>query len=217
MTAPLLDLDDNRVQKKGHRTIWVPYLDARGRTFHQKQEDNGGIPGTYVGWCVNGSWVALGLHGHDGPEGPVWSAGPLLVTVAIEGGYLLLPMRSWKGVDLSPFVERHRGTTVCACGMGIGAYGWLIDARTADERVLCDACRRTFERRWHEDATTYREMECACGTPCYVQVEPTPRERGPWHDVLPCPKCARLACAECLAEGAKSCRGCAKTRRRKAA
>lgn len=214
--------------KGGHRTIWMPYLDERGRKFHRKVEDNGGIPGTYVGFSPDGglTWTCMKIGTREDMDPPLRAAGPMLKTDCIGGigfaKYALMPpgwRASWEERHDAhvALLARHANATGCSrCG---GRDLWLatIDARTVEERVYCVSCDRLLRREFFASQIHYRQFECACGTLGYVQVKPATRERGDYNDVLPCPKCSRLACVECLAEGAKACRGCVKTRRRKAA
>jgi len=210
--------------KHGHRIIWVPFLDPRGRTFHQRTEDNGGIPGVYVGVePAEGTWVAVKITGHDVAERPVWSSGErerwnasLNRPGQPERTVLTAFGVRWSYIELAACLERHAATTACdGCGSRMVDCGNVIDARTADERVLCMSCRMTLERRLDAEVPTYTEMQCACGAYCYVQETPTPTARGRWHDVQACPKCKALRCAECLPDGQAKCQGClTKTKRR---
>src|SRR6185312_14285028 len=111
--------------KHGHRIIWVPFLDPRGRTFHQRIEDNGGIPGVYVGVePAEGTWVAVKITGHDVAERPVWSSGErerwnasLNRPGQPERTVLTAFGVRWSYIELAACLERHAATTACSgCG-----------------------------------------------------------------------------------------------------
>ena len=214
--------------KGGHRTIWMPYTAEDGRTFHVRHEDNGGIPGTYRGFSPDGgvTWTAMWMGPREDMDPPLRVSSPVPVIHAIAGlgwaKYAIFPDGWRAGRDerldaARALVVRHAQAQACdRCGATDLRCG-AIDARTVEERVYCVACHLQLEHERDRARVQYRQFECACGAMCYVQVKPFTRERSEYNDVLPCPKCGWLACAECLAEGAKACRGCVKTRRRRAA
>ena len=214
--------------KHGHRTIWMPYRDERGRTFHRKVQDNGGIPGTYRGFSPDGgvTWTAMWMGPREDMDPPLRAAGPMPALHGISGiswaKYVIFPdgwtdTRESRLATIRALVVRHANAQACdLCGATRLRCG-AIDARTVVERVYCLDCHLQLERERDRARIHYRQFECACGVMCYVQVRPFTRERSDYNDVLPCPKCSRLACVECLTEDAKACRGCVKTRRRRAA
>ncbi|HEX6814895.1 MAG TPA: hypothetical protein VF102_04430 [Gemmatimonadaceae bacterium] len=211
--------------KGGHRVIWMPYTAEDGRTFHLRHEDNGGIPGTYVGFSPDGglTWTCVRIGTREDMDAPLRAGKDIcrewpISRLGAGGSAAILPVAwAWDEAEARALNLRHIGAVCARCGSVIEPGRATIDARTVEERAYCARCAfrlwdTIFAARVH-----YRQFACACGVMCYVQLKPVARERGDYNDVLPCPKCARLACAECLPAGATHCRGCVKTRRRRAA
>ena len=211
------------------KTLWVEALDPRGRLFHRRTELEvdqglwGMLPGTWIGFdtghgIVPMRWPAVTPDG----ESPVFVHVP---TARANGKgevrgvscYVELwreQRAAFEAADPHAVVRRHGPDEPCArCGGARGDHHWIVDARTVAEPMYCSECLTWFERRVAAEYVHFREMDCACGAWCYVQVSPTPTARGPRHDVLRCTGCKALKCATCLPEGEMTCRDCLTNRR----
>jgi len=207
------------------RTLWVETRDPRGRLFHRPTEIVvekglwGVLPGTWIGFDTGHGIVPMrnATELRDG-ESPTFTYMPDQWT-AVHGApgigcYVLLDKDVNHDCDVDAVLARHGADERCAhCGGRRGDHHWTVDARTVGEPIYCDQCREWFERVIITSRPRFQEMDCACGTWCYIRVRPRATERGLRHDVLLCAACKALKCADCLPDGETTCRDCLTKRR----